>query len=108
MKKLLVVAILLGGGGYYAYGRWFQPERRACAKMAELCGSEKHDVDKCEADMKDMKKSLGDESARKFDACVADAKSCPEAAGCMLGAAGSGLGDAMNKFIQGVGKGITK
>jgi hypothetical protein len=107
MKKLLVVAILLGGG-YFAYAHWFKAERRACTRMAQLCGDKANQIDKCESDMKDLRKSLGDEVARKFDSCVADANSCPEAAGCMLGAGASGVGDAMNKFIQGVGKGITK
>jgi len=107
MKKLLV-AVLLLGGGWYAYAHYLQPEQRACVKMASLCDDKSGGVDQCEADLKDMRKAMGADTVRKFDACVADAKSCPEAAGCMLGAAGSGVGDMMNKFIQGVGKGIAK
>ena len=108
MKKLLVVVVLLGAVGWVAWAKWLKPEHRACAKLSSLCGDKADATDKCENDLADMKKQLGDEVGRKFDACVAEAKSCPEAAGCFVGAGASGVGDMMNKFMQGLGKGITK
>ena len=107
MKKLLVVAIV-AAVGYVAYAKFYKSERRTCARMTQLCGEKSDGIDKCEADLNDMRQSLGDEAVKKLDTCVADAKSCPEAVGCMVGAAGSGIGDAMNKFMQGVGKGLSK
>jgi hypothetical protein len=106
MMKALVVIALLGAGGYFAWSRIARPEKRACAKMSELCGDK--DGARCEKDMDDMRKQLGDETVKKFDTCVADAKSCPEAAGCLIGAGASGVGDAMNKFLKGVGNGLNK
>jgi hypothetical protein len=108
MKKLLIVVVLLGGVGWLAWAKLLKPEHSACAKMASLCGDKGDSTAKCENDLADMKKQLGDEVGRKFDACIADAKTCPEAAGCLVGAGASGVGDMMNKFMQGLGKGISK
>jgi hypothetical protein len=108
MKKLLVVALLLGGG-WLAYTRWFQPERRACARMATLCGeSARDDLRTCESDLKDLRKAFGDGALEKLESCVAQAQSCPESAGCMVGASARGVGDAMKSFIDGVQKSVSK
>jgi hypothetical protein len=105
MKKLLVAVAVLGVGGYFAWGYIMKPGRSACSKMAELCGEKS---DSCTGDLEDMRKNLGDEPLRKFDACVAEAKTCPEAAGCLVGAGASGVGDAMGKFLKGVSNGLKK
>ena len=57
MKKFLIVVLLLGAGGVFAYKHFFQPEKRACTKLAELCGDKAKDVDQCATDMADMRKS---------------------------------------------------
>lgn len=107
MKKLVVVLMLLGAGGYVAWAHWLKPERRACAKMAELCG-DKTNVDKCTNDLGDLKKSLGTDVADKFADCTAKATTCPEAAGCLVGAGMKGVGDAMNNFMKGMGNALSK
>lgn len=108
MKKFLVVVLLLGVGGYFAWRHFANPEKRSCAKLADLCGEKSKDIDKCAADMAEMRKSLGDEATRKFDACVSEAKTCAEGAGCMVGAGASALGDALNNFMKGMGKAAGK
>ena len=108
MKKFLIVVLVLGAGGVFAYKHFFAPEKRACAKLAELCGDKAKDLDKCASDMADLRKSLGDDVVKKFDSCVADAKTCPEGAGCMVGAGMSGVGDAVNQFMKGMGKALNK
>jgi hypothetical protein len=108
MTKVLLVVAILGAGGYFAWSRIIKPEHRACAKMADLCGEKAKGAADCERDMDDMRKNMGDEPVKKFDTCIADAKSCPEAAGCLVGAGASGIGDMMNKFLKGVGNGLNK
>jgi hypothetical protein len=108
MKKFLIVAILLGAGGVFAWKHFMRSEARSCAKLADLCGDKAKDMDKCVSDMADLRKQLGDDVANKFDSCVADAKTCAEGAGCMVGAGMSGVGDAVNQFMKGMGKALNK
>jgi hypothetical protein len=107
MKKLVVVLVLLGAG-YLAYGRWFRPERRACAKLASLCGNDREDVDSCVADLEDLKHTMGGDLTAKLDRCIADANSCPEGNGCFVGVGLSGVGDAVGSFFKGLGRGLSK
>jgi len=108
MKKFLAFILIVGIGGYFAYRHFFVPEKRACAKLAELCGDEAKDSGKCADDLGQIRKQFGDEPIQKFDGCMSSATSCPEAAGCMMGAGASAVGDSMNKFLKGFGKAVGK
>src|SRR5215471_13072706 len=101
MKKLLVLLVLGGTayGGYYWYSHRSAP-KRVCARLADLCG-EKGEQAKCETDLDDMVKKAAatPETMSKLDQCVASAKSCPEATGCMFGTGMNVFGDALNQFM---------
>ena len=109
MKKLLVVAIVLGLG-YAAYAYVIRPpEKRACARISELCGGERQvssaDLEQCRS----MFSSLGKdnpEQARKVGDCLSGATSCGEAIGCSAGAAlNVGAGFAKS-FFEGLQKSL--
>jgi hypothetical protein len=110
MKTLLVLAVIGGGayGGYYLY-QHRKPEKRACAKMADLCGEkEKNDAERCERDMSDLRKNASVETLARFDACVDNAKTCAEGVGCAAGAGLSTAGEVFNQFIKGLGGALPK
>ena len=90
MWKVLVALLVFGGAGFvgyrYVYG---SPAKRACSRMAELCGDK--DVKKCEDDFAELRKIGGDESVDKQAQCMANAQTCGEAAGCYAGASALGL-----------------
>src|SRR5262245_61970592 len=110
MKKLLFLIVLGGAayGGYYYY-QHRSPAKRVCAKLADLCG-EKGDRAKGETDLDDMVKKAAatPETMSKLDTCVASAKSCPEATGCMFGTGMNVFGDALNQFMKGMGNSLGK
>ncbi|HEY2744430.1 MAG TPA: hypothetical protein VGL86_07400 [Polyangia bacterium] len=109
MKKLLVVAIILGVGGYFAYAKVLRPApKRACDRLAELCdGSQRsHDDDKSCTDFFDeVGKSGGDESG-KTASCVLEAKSCAEAIGCTAGGAVKVGAGVAKSFLDGFQKSV--
>ena len=109
MKKLLVVAIVLGVGGYFAYAKVLRPApKRACDRLADLCGSSARDNDdpkSCTEFFDEVQKSGGDDSG-KTASCVLEAKSCAEAIGCTAGGAvkvGTGVAKS---FLDGFQKSV--
>lgn len=107
MKKLLVVVAVLSVAGFAAWRQWFRPEQRACAKLDSLCGwSEKSD--RCPEQLGQLRGSLQPAPRDRFDACMAEANSCAQASGCLLGANANALGGAVNDFLQGLGKAVGK
>ena len=109
MKKLLVVAILVGVGGYFAYAKVLRPApRRACDRLAALCGDSGRDAsdDKSCTDFFDeLGKSGGDQSGKTAQ-CVLEAKSCPEAIGCTAGGAVKLGAGVAKSFIDGFQKSV--
>ena len=107
MRKLLLL-LIVGVGGFLIYRYVItSPEKRSCERLAELCGEKAMGVDRCVGDVTELgKTSRG--AVAKFDACVSDAKSCGEGAGCLVGAGFSAAGNAVNDFIKGVGKALAK
>jgi hypothetical protein len=106
MKKLLFL-LLLAGAGAFVYYKLFPPEKRSCAKLTELCGVNVAG-ESCESGLLDLKKGIGDEGAAKLHDCIGRATSCPEASGCMAGAAMGGAAEAMGKFMKGLGDALKK
>jgi hypothetical protein len=107
MKKLLV-ALVLAVAACLLYAFVLRsPEKRACVRMAELCGLDTRDsqVERCTRALAAMKESNAS-AVKQANACVADARSCAEAAGCASGAAwtlGAGL---VNDFLGGLQKAV--
>jgi hypothetical protein len=105
VKKLLVV-LVLAGLGVVVYAKVFRssPAEKTCAKLNDLCGGEKISADECTDGFADARKKFGDEAADRAVSCVADANSCMEAVGCVVGA---GM-RSMEQFQRGVERGLGK
>jgi hypothetical protein len=106
MNKLLVL-VLLGGAGAGAYWWKYQRpvEKRVCARLESLCRDDEHDSDdraRCEKDMADLQRTASPETMQHLDRCLADAKSCVEGGGCIVGTGISVAGDALSDFGRGV------
>lgn len=101
---ILAVALALAGMVVLLVGR--SPERAACARMADLCGTQggREGLASCVDDLEKLRKLAGDEAMDKGLSCVERAKGCPEATVCMAGTGWKGLGSAVKSFFQGLGK----
>jgi hypothetical protein len=108
MKKLLAFLIVVGVGGFlvYRYILTSAPER-SCQRLASLCGDKSGGFDSCVRGVTELGKT-NKGAASKFDACVAEAKSCGEGAGCLVGAGFSAAGGVLNDFMKGIGNAIGK
>ena len=90
MKKLLAFVIVLGAAGFLVYRYVLtSATERSCERLARLCGKTAP-VESCVRGMTQLSKSNKD-AASRFDACMADAKSCAAGVGCGVG---SGLSAA--------------
>jgi hypothetical protein len=107
MKKLLVL-VVLAAAGYAAYAFVLRPPaKRTCMRAAELCGLDGSgtETEQCVQLLDSLKKS-NPASVEQVTTCIADAKSCGEAAGCASGAALT-LGTGFVKgFLSGIQKSI--
>jgi hypothetical protein len=93
---------LLGVGGWYAYTRWFQPpEKRACSKLATLCGEGGKELASCEQELGKLKQLAGEEGYANATRCIGEAKTCMRAVGCVAGASLSGVGDFLSGMVEG-------
>jgi hypothetical protein len=103
MKKLFLLVLFVAGGfAAYRYGL-FQPERRACRKLAQLCGEQAGGVDKCVQDLEPLSRS-SPAAVEKLDKCVKDASGCAQGIGCLLGAGATAAGNMLTDMIKGIGK----
>jgi len=105
VKKLLVV-LVLAGLAVVVYAKVFRssPAEKTCAKIDDLCGGEKIEPAECRDGIADARKKFGDEPVDRAISCVADANSCMEAVGCIMGA---GM-RSMEQFQRGVERGLGK
>lgn len=105
MKKLLAILLLLAAACAVYLLVIRSPERRACARVAELCGfsSRGAETERC-LEALDALKSTKAGAVADFATCTGEAKSCAGALGCASGAAldvGAGL---VKDFFSGFGK----
>jgi hypothetical protein len=79
----------------------------ACAKMAALCSTsdEKVDTAECERKLADGRKLSGGANVQRSIACLAEAKTCAAATGCLAGGLGMG---AVGEFLKGLGSSLSK
>lgn len=98
---LLIAALAVGG--WLGYQRFLAPvEKRACGSIAGRCNLDDGERDACEKLVKEVAKSSGDDSASKFAGCLAESKSCIEAAGCATGLGTSILSKNALEFAAGL------
>lgn len=116
MKKLVafaVVALLVVGVVKVVSGKTTEGRAQKacenlisqCESLAKLGGEElsSDDVDECAKDVSDAKDELGD-SYGDVTSCMADADSCGEALGCLVG----GAGNVIHDELEGFGKGFDR
>jgi hypothetical protein len=101
MKKLLVVAVLLGlGVVVYAKVIRSSPEQRVCQQLDSLCGGEV-DQEDCSEGLDEASKLFGENVVEHASDCMSSADSCMEAAGCLVGAGTHALDDFARGFERG-------
>lgn len=98
---LLVAAIAVGG--WLAWTRYLAPvETRACRGLVDRCGLSPENTTGCEKVVTEVRKASGDEAATRFAQCLADSKSCTEAAGCATGLGTAALSRTVLEFVAGL------
>jgi hypothetical protein len=77
-----------------------------CTRLSDLCStSDQHvDVAQCEKEFADARKMSGASNVARSEQCVADAKTCAAATGCISGGVGMG---AMGEFLKGFGSALS-
>lgn len=107
MKKFLVVLVLLGAAGAYAYksGVLSSPSKRACNKLAELCGENSpSEINECIAEFDEFDKKGSVNFSEDVADCTADATTCAEAIGCTAKAGVNAFGTLGDQFFKGFNK----
>jgi hypothetical protein len=79
----------------------------ACARLAELCttSEQKVDASECEKKLADGRKMSGAANVERSVSCIAEAKTCAAASGCVSGGIGMG---AVGEFFKGLGSAMSK
>lgn len=107
MKKLALVAILAGAGGWLAYAKVLRPApKRACAHLHDLCNSRSDDDQSCDDFFTAIRDNSSSEDAAKTAQCVLDSRTCPEALGCTAGGAMKLGAGAARGFLDGLQKSL--
>lgn len=112
MKKLILllvvgVVVVFVAGYYFAPDKMpaaLHPERRACQRVASLCGSDS--TTECVEAFGQLREHLGDEAMRKPIKCTMEAQSCAEAAGCVSGAGVNAAVKTVGDFFKGITKSV--
>ncbi len=105
--RWLLLLLLVGAGAYlyWSYGM-DHPRLAACARFAELCGADNRR--QCDDALDALVKVSGREALDGPLACLRKAEGCPEASGCLAGAAGKAGLKAAEQFLKGLGESLTK
>jgi hypothetical protein len=79
----------------------------ACQRIVELCSTSEQKVDpaECEKKFADGRKIAGSANVERSLSCVAEAKTCAAASGCVSGGVGMG---AIGEFLKGLGSALSK
>ena len=106
MRWLLLFVLICAG--VYAWWSWGEshPEIAACSRFADLCGPDSRK--QCDDSLDALLRTSGREALRPSLKCLRDATSCPQAAGCMAGAAGRAGVRAAEDFFKGLGESLGK
>src|SRR5262245_55653150 len=106
MLKAIALLLLLGIAGIIVYVRFFAPDRRACSRLAELCGPSTN-IDACTSHFGKLRQGSS-ESFQKMTSCLGDARSCAQGTRCVLGAGFSAAERVVDDVIKGIGKALEK
>lgn len=79
----------------------------ACARLSDLCSTsdEKVDPPACMKQLADARKMAGPANVERSELCLADAKTCAAATGCISGGVGMG---AMGEYLKGLGGALSR
>jgi hypothetical protein len=102
MKKLIVVALVAVVAFYSLRWIFSSPEKRACRRLASLCSMSSAETDKCVEDLGELRAQTSKQVAERAESCIADANSCAEGGGCLVGAGFSAMGDLFGQFARGL------
>ncbi len=106
MKWVLLFLLLAGGAFAYYQLFYAHPRVRACAHFAELCGADSRKS--CDEAFDGFAKAASKDDLAPSITCMENAKTCPEAAGCIAGAAGKAGWNAAGDFLKGLGQSFGK
>ncbi len=78
----------------------------ACARLSELCSTsdQKVDVAGCRKQLDDARRMAGAANVERSETCIADAKTCAAAGGCLSGGVAFG---AMGEYLKGLGTALS-
>jgi hypothetical protein len=78
----------------------------ACARLSDLCSTsdQKVDTGECEKKLGDARKMSGASNVDRSEVCIADAKTCAAASGCISGGIGMG---AAGEYLKGLGQALS-
>jgi hypothetical protein len=76
--------------------------RTACDRVISLCQGNDGDRRACEQGFADMRPNVDPENAARAARCVAEARTCGEASGCMAGAAARAGASFLRDFTNGL------
>ena len=110
MNKLFVLLVLAGCAASLYWWKYMRPvEKRVCARLEALCGGDSdddRDRARCEHDFAELKRTASPETMQHLDRCLADAKTCVEGGGCIVGTGISVAGDVLQQLGRGVSHGL--
>lgn len=77
------------------------PGQAACARMNELCQGDDRDRNECERTFAKLNPTTDAENLARSARCMAEARTCGEATGCMAGAAARAGATFLRDFTNG-------
>jgi hypothetical protein len=88
-RTVIALVIVLATLGCHGSSVPSSPSGALCARLASLCASDAsaNELTQCERDVASGSAGLDAENVVRTARCVAEARSCGEATGCMAGAA---------------------
>jgi len=110
MKKLAVSVVLLvavvWGAVAVAQAVRNTPERRLCTRVGELCNQPRdpRQLDACMENVRQLRRSVGNEAVDHTERCVEQVNSCGGAMGCVAGGTVRGVGTFLRDFGDGLSR----
>jgi hypothetical protein len=106
--KWLIAILVVAVGGWLVWSYVIKsPPRRACERMADLCGNTGGDAKSCDSYFAEIEKT-GPGEAAKVATCINESQSCAQAVGCTAGGALKIGADAAKNFLDGLSKSLGK
>ncbi len=94
-----LAAVLVCGGCRDALSQ--APAQAVCARVSDLCHGNDHDRAECERTVAQLDPSVDADNLARTSRCMAEARTCGEASGCMAGAAVRAGANFVRDFANG-------